>query len=217
MGMISALRSAGDKMMGFLGGNYRDAARHDVTEFSGWRGNGMRFAGSANYGERDTILSRARDLDENNGWINGGLDRRVESVIGVNIRLSAQPVHELLGRDYDWRMAWTADVQSRWKVWANDIEHRNDARKQLTFGAQAKLAYLSYIRDGEVAAEIRDNRRGIPNTTNLLMVEPERISTPPNLVHQEGPLLRNGIAMDRNGAPIGYWVRSGHPNDPSGS
>lgn len=215
MGMISALRSASGKMMGLLGNSSRDAARSDLTEFSGWRGNGMRFAGSANYGERDTILARARDLDENNGWINGGIDRRVESVIGVNIRLSAQPSHVLLGRDYDWRMAWTADVQERWKVWANDIEHRNDACKRLTFGAQAKLAYLGYVRDGEVAAEIRDDRRGISNTTNLLMVEPERISTPPYLSHQEGPMLRNGIAMDKNGAPVGYWVRSGHPNDPS--
>jgi len=197
-----------------IGQNTRDAARHDLSEFSGWNP-GIRFAGTTYGRDWDVIAGRARDLDENNGWINGGLDRRVESVIGINIRLSAQPVHTLLNRDFEWRMKWTADVQDRFKVWANDIDHRNDARQRLTFGAQAKLAYLGYLRDGEAAAEVRDNARGLSNTTNVLLVEPERISTPADRMAMEGPLLRNGVAMDGNGAPIGYWVRSGHPQDPT--
>jgi lambda family phage portal protein len=194
-----------------IGGRPRDAARYDLQEFSGWNP-GLRFAGTSYGRDWDLITGRARDLDENNGWINGGLDRRVESVIGVNIRLSAQPVHELLNRDYAWRMKWTADVQARFKVWGNDIEHRCDARQRLSFGAMAKLAYLTYFRDGECAAEIRDDDRGLANTTNVLLIEPERISTPPSKM--ESPTLRNGVAMDANGAAIGYWVRSSHPNDP---
>jgi lambda family phage portal protein len=196
-----------------LGQQRRDAARHDVPEFSGWNP-GLNFAGSTHGRDWDTITGRARNLDENNGWINGGLDRRVESVIGANIRLSAQPVYSLLNRDYDWRMGWTADVEARFQVWGNDIERRCDARRTLSFGALAKLAYLGYARDGEAAAEVRDDRRGLRNTTNILLVEPERISTPPGMAHQEGPALRNGIAYDANGAPIGYHVRSGHPADP---
>jgi len=207
---------SGQMLDGFTttGNQNRDAARHDLSEFSGWRPN-LRFAGTANYGERETILSRSRDLDENNGWVNGGLDRRAESVIGVNIRLSAQPRHSLLNRDYAWRMNWTADVQDRFFVWANDIERRCDARQILSFGAIAKLAYLTYSRDGECAAEIRDSARGISNTTNVLLIECERISTPQDRGLIEGPNLRNGIVFDNNGAPIGYWVRSGHPADPA--
>ena len=206
----------GQALGGFVtpGNQTRDAARHDLSEFSGWRPN-LRFAGTTNYGERDTVMDRARDLDENNGWINGGIDRRVESVIGINIRLSAQPRHALLNRDYDWRMKWTADVQDRFFVWANDIERRCDARMRLSFGAQAKLAYLTYVRDGEVAAEIRDDARGASNSTNVMLVECERISTPQNNLAIEGPALRNGIAFDQNGAAAGYWVRSGHPADRS--
>src|SRR5690606_19512399 len=108
---------------------------------------------------------------------------------------------------------------ARFKVWANDIEHRCDARKRLTFGAIAKLAYLGYVRDGEAAAEIRDSKRGLTNTTNVLLVEPERIGTPPGLAHTEGReidgrTLRNGIVTDKDGAALGYWVRKRHPNDP---
>lgn len=191
----------------------RDAARHDLTEFSGWNP-GLRFAGTTR-GDWNLITSRARGLDDDNGWINGGLDRRVEAVIGGRIQLSAQPQYELLNRDYEWRMKWTADVQARFKVWGNDIERRCDARQRLPFGALVKLAYLTYLRDGQCCAEVRDSARGIANTTNLLLIEPERIETPPEFAGSEGPELRDGIRYDANGAPMGYYVRSGHPDDPT--
>jgi lambda family phage portal protein len=212
---MSALTTFRSKLAGLIapGNNVRDAARNDLTEFSGWRP-GVRFAGTSNYGERDTIMGRARDLDENNGWINGGLDRRVESVIGVNIRLSAQPKYSVLNRDHDWRMKWAGEVQDRFTIWANDIHRRCDSRMKLSFGAMARLAYLTYARDGELAAEIRDLPRGISNPTAVLLVEPERVSHPQDKGLVEGPNLRNGIVFDDNGAAIGYWVRTGHPNDP---
>lgn len=210
--MIATLRGAA-AYLGFST-QHRDAARQDLTEFSGWRPK-VRFSGNARDTGWDTITGRARDLDENNGWINGGIDRRVESVIGVRIRLSAQPKHELLNRDFEWRMKWTADVQSRFDAWANDIERRCDTRKRLSFGAMAKLAYLSYVIDGEAFIEVRDARRGLRNPTNLLLIEPERIETPPHLKHTEGPRLRDGIEYDALGAPVGYWVRNGHPDDPN--
>lgn len=192
----------------------RDAARTDISELSGWIP-GLNYSGSDPFGERERVLGRGRDLDRNNGWINGGIDRRVESVIGVNIRLNAQPVYSLLGKDFAWRTKWAADVQDRFRVWDRDIHHRCDARMRLSFGAIARLAYLSYVRDGEAAAEIRDDKRGVMNTTNVLLVEPERISNPQDRALIEGPMLRDGVALDANGAPYGYWVRSGHPNDPN--
>ncbi len=217
-GAVPAKQSGGflSRAMALVGfGSTRDAARHDIPEMAGFRP-GIGFSGTTNgYGLDNTVLGRARNLDENNAWINGGIDRRAESVIGGSIRLSAQPVHELLRKDYQWRMQWTADVQARFKVWANDIDRRCDARMRLTFGAMSKLAYITYFRDGECAAEVRDDARGIRNTTNVLLIEPERISTPPTMV--ESAQLRNGIAYDQNGAAIGYWVQMRHPNDPVSS
>lgn len=208
---IGQLQAAG------MFGRGRDAARHDLPEFSGWNPS-LNFAGTSIGREWDIITGRARDTDENNGWINGGIDRRVESVVGVNIRLSAQPVIELFGPsyDYDWRMKWTGDVQARFKVWGNDLERRCDSRQMLSFGALAKLAYLTYVRDGEAAGEIRDYKRGLKNTTSILLIEPERISTPDYLT--ESMALRNGIRFDPvSGAVLGGYVRNGHPNDPLAS
>jgi len=217
MGVISGIRSilnGGTRSASISSTGRRDSARHDIPELFGWHPP-LGFSGSDLYGEWSTTTGRARDLDQNNGWINGGLDRRVESVIGGQIRLSAQPVHELLNRDYDWRMGWTGDVQSRFRVWGSDIERRCDARQNLSFGALAKLAYLTYSRDGEAAAEIRDSERGLANTTNILLVEPERISTPQDRSIMESPAFRRGIEYDANGAATAYWVRSGNPSDPT--
>lgn len=208
---VTSLKAGAMSLVGYSG--TRDAARHDQAETAGWNP-GIRFPGPRMGGEWETITGRARHLDENNGWINGGIDRRVESVIGVNVRLNAQPAYRLLNRDYDWRMSWSADVQSRFDLWCNDIEHRNDTQGRLTFGAQARLAYLQYVRDGEACAEVRD-REGLRNTTNVLLVEPERISTPDYLTHLEGQEVRNGVHFDADGRAIGAYVRSGHPNDPN--
>ncbi|MBB4859641.1 lambda family phage portal protein [Novosphingobium chloroacetimidivorans] len=210
MGVIASLKKHAFSLFG--GNTRRDAARSDISELQGWNP-GNRHAGAGRDYGLDLILNRSRDLDENNGWINAGLDRRVESVIGVSIRLSAQPKYELLNRDYAWRMDWTGKTQARFDVWSNDIEHRNDARQMLTFGAQARLAYLSYVRDGEACAEIRDDARGLANTTNVLLIEPERVVTPPLQKGQEGPNLRDGIAYNDNGAMTGAWVVSRHPGD----
>jgi len=210
MGVLTTVKTAAFSLFG--SNTRRDAARSDISELQGWNP-GNRHAGTGRDHGLDLILNRSRDLDENNGWINAGLDRRVESVIGVSIRLSAQPKYELLGRDYAWRMKWTGNTQARFDVWGNDIEHRNDARQMLTFGAQARLAYLSYVRDGEACAEIRDDARGLSNTTNVLLIEPERVVTPPLMKAKEGPNLRDGIAYNDNGAMTGAWVVSRHPGD----
>lgn len=192
------------------GGSGYDAGRFDLDELADWVPN-TGFADDDIEDVSEQVTGRVRDLDKNNGWINGGLDRRVESVIGVNIRLSSQPMFRLLGHDYEWRREWSRISQDLFRVWANDIEKRGDATKQLHFGAQARLAYLHYLRDGEVAAQVRMTDRGSRFRTNIKLIDCDRISNPNNTSNTER--LRNGIKMDRHGAPLGYYVRVKHPDD----
>lgn len=219
MGFVSRLMSSVTSAIPSMGAlvNYggqtrRDAARHDINEMEGWRP-ALGFSGSTPFGDWETITGRARDLDANNGWVNGGLDRRVEAVMGGRIALNAQPLYGLLKRDYAWRREWAADVQARFKVHTNDINRRCDVRQRMTFGTMAKVAYLGYVRDGEAAYEIKDKDRGQGNPTAFMLIEPERISMPNDRTAVETDRLRQGIAYDEDGAPIGYWVRSRQPGD----
>jgi lambda family phage portal protein len=211
--VASAIPSMG-AFVSYGGQTRRDAARHDTNEMEGWRPS-LGFSGSTPFGDWETITGRARDLDANNGWVNGGLDRRVEAVIGGRIALNAQPVYKLLKRDYKWRREWAADVQARFKVHTTDINRRCDARQRMTFGTMAKVAYLTYVRDGEAAYEIKYLKRGLANPTAFMLIEPERISMPNDRAAIESDRLRQGIAYDENGAPIGYYIRSRQPGDMS--
>jgi lambda family phage portal protein len=150
-------------------------------------------------------------MDSNNGWINGGLDRRVEAVVGNNIRLNAQPMYALLGKDFKWRMGWAGTTQALFKVWANDIHFRCDARKRMNFGKMVNLAYLQYVRDGEVAGEIRMKDRGARFQTNVLLIDCDRLETPPLLTTDN--MVRNGVRYDESNAPIGYYFRKRHSAD----
>lgn len=198
--------------VGFNRGGH-EAGRLDVPELDGWIPGGSWPDDEFNdRGER--TVNRIRDLESNNGWISGAIDRRAEAVVGNNIRLSPIPVHDLIGTDgqtYDWRVAFSRKWAAMFRVWAHDVSHRNDARRQLTFGQQVNLAYIHYARDGEVAAEIRMDDRGARFRTNVRLVDADRIENPHGQPNSK--TLQNGIVLDRNGAPVAYWVRNQHRDD----
>jgi lambda family phage portal protein len=215
MGMIAnfgaAVSGATSKLAFFGRGNSgHEAGRHNVPELQGWNP-GTTYSDNDNRGTRDAIVGRAQDLDANNGWVHGALDRRVEAVVGGRIRLSSQPKYDLLGQDYAWRMKWTGNVQSLFTVWSNDVHRRCDARKQLNFGAMVRLAYLQYVRDGEVCAEVRMSSRGARFSTNIKLIDSDRLSNPQD--RQNTKAMRNGVEYDSNGAPLAYHVQKRHPQD----
>jgi lambda family phage portal protein len=217
MGMIASVRQAvstGIGKLGIVGLGQQgyEGGRSNTQEMVGWRPR-TTFFDNEYASTGGTIAGRAQDLDNNNAWINGGLDRRVESVIGGRIRLSAQPMHTVLGQDHAWRMEWAANTQAKWNIWASDVHRRCDARKKLNFGAQVRLAYLHYCRDGEICAEIRMNSRGSRFNTNVMLLDSERLSNPAGRPNDK--YLRNGVEFDVNGAPVAYHIRKRHPLDPS--
>jgi lambda family phage portal protein len=217
MGLMASVRALanGISVGAFFGGRGSgyEAGRHDVPELNGWAP-GISAPDSHSWGEGETIVGRARDSDKNNAWINGALDRRTEAVIGKNIRLLAQPEYSALGQNFRWRAQWASKVESQFKIWANDVDRRNDARRRLNFGAMANLAYLHYVRDGEVGAEIRMTDRGSIFKTNVLLVDCDRLSNPDGKTNS--PTLTNGVEKDESGAPVAYWVRKRHPHDLTG-
>ena len=195
----------------FVGGSSQyEGGRYDQSETEGWNA-GRYFPDNNNHYENETIVGRVRDLDSNDAWVKGGLDRRVEAVIGRKMMLSAQPDHELLGQTAKWRSDWSRKTEKLFKVWCNDVDKRCDAKQTLNFGSMLNLAYLHYIRDGEVSAEIRMNKRGARYKTNVLLVDCDRISNPYNKANTK--FLINGVEKDKNGAPIAYHVKKRHPDD----
>lgn len=74
----------------------------------------------------------------------------------------------------------------------------------------AKLAYSTYLRDGEVAAEFATVI--VLTTRHIMLIEPERTLTPDIERTRKAPAA-TGFVWIATGAAIGYYVRSGHFDD----
>jgi lambda family phage portal protein len=198
-----------------LGGGAFEGGRSDTQETAGWtptRAHMDQVYASQGRG----IVDRAEDLDRNSPWINGALDRMVESVIGSGLQPWPTPIYDALGRDAAWAMKQARSVRARWRVWAEDPLFRCDARMRFSLGTLTKIAYLNFRRGGEVLAEIRIDERGASNPLNLLLIDPKRLQNPMG-VSDTDERIRNGIEHDANGVPVAAHVLVRHPDDASGN
>lgn len=199
-----------------LGVGAYHAASYGTQELAGWHP-GLSSPDAEVLPSRDKVVARARDLDRNNGWAQGGVTRRTDSVVGANIRLRARPAFAAMGQTAEWADEWAMRVESLWDCWANDPRMLCDVERHLQFGGLVRLAYQHYVIDGEAAAPIYfiDDRGGIMSTS-ILVLDPDRLSNPDGKADGRDPNgveFRGGVELDRYGAARAYWVRNGHPND----
>lgn len=190
------------------GGGGFQAARHDTPELAGWAP-GSRSADADVLPARDMVTRRVRDLDRNNGWANAGVERRVDTVVGANLWLEAQPNYTALGLTADWAAEWAINTEAQFSAWAND--DRCDVERHLQFGGNIRLAYTHYVREDEACAALYLLERGAPFATAFKIIDPDRLSNPHGA--PDSDTLRDGVQLDANEAAIGYHVRVQHPND----
>jgi len=164
---------------------------------------------------KEKVTARARDLDRNNGWAIGGLDKRADAVIGANIRLRAKPDWQALGLTPEWADDFARQAESIFRTWGNDDRFLNDVERHQSFGAQTRLAYMHFVRDGAACAPLYwiTDRGGLFATAALLL-DPLRLSNPdgrPDGLGMDGVDIRGGVELDAYGAARAYHVRDAHP------
>lgn len=203
-----------------LGFSAYQAGSYGSQELAGWHPH-QRSPDAEVLPSRDKVVARARDLDRNNGWAQGGITRRTDAVVGANIRLRARPDFRAMGMSDEegpvWADEWARQVEALWRCWARDPRMLCDVERHLQFGGLVRLAYQHYVIEGEAAAPIYfiEDRGGILSTS-VLVLDPDRISNPEGKA--DGPDLngvdyRGGVELDAYGAARAYWVRNGHPSD----
>lgn len=166
---------------------------------------------------RNKVVARSRDLDRNNGWIQGAVNKKADAIVGSNIRLRARPDFAAMGMSAEWADEWALKVEALWRVWANDPRMTCDVERQSGFGPMVRVAYMHWLLDGEAALAVYFlPDRGSMMATALLVVDPDRISNPNGRADGkglDGVDLRGGVELDQYGAARAYWVRNGHPGD----
>jgi lambda family phage portal protein len=159
---------------------------------------------------RDRVTARARDLERNNGWASGGLQKELDAVIGSTFRPIPKPDHVALGLSEDWATDWRQQVQARWRAYADDPRCYADAARQLTVSQNLGLAYRHAVLDGD-AIGVLNWRPGRPNATVLRVVDPDLLSNPQD--GSDSEFMRGGVEIDRDGAARAYHFRQAHERD----
>ncbi|WP_231606129.1 phage portal protein [Pandoraea apista] len=170
---------------------------------------------------RDRMVSRSRDLARNDGWAHGGISRILDNTVGAHLRLSSSPDWRLLRRfnkgfDAQWADEFGKAVEALWRGYSEDLGHYNDLTRQLTVSQQMRLGLRHKLVDGEDLVVAywkpeRVGRGGAQYATTFLVVDPDRLSNPYQMVDTK--YMRGGVEIDDDGVPVAYHIRKAHQND----
>lgn len=168
-------------------------------------------ADSALLWEQNTLVGRAEDQARNDGWAKGGIRRYLDNMIGSGLKLSARVDYQALGLSAEWGAEFNAEVEARYRLYAEDPDCYCDAGRRLTIGGIHRLMAASELVAGESLAISLWLERGGPSATAIMIVDPARLSNP--MGEPESEYLRGGIELGAYGEPRAYWIRNSHPGD----
>ncbi|ADV01268.1 phage portal protein [Alicycliphilus denitrificans] len=160
------------------------------------------------------LTARSRDLGRNNGLMAGAMQTQRDNIVGSVLRLSASPEYRLLGITREQAREWGNTVEPRFRSWGDTTEC--DAQRTSTLLGIAHQALTGSMLNGDaIVLPLWLPRRDSRWSTRLLVVESDRLSTPPWMA--ANPSVRAGIETDQYGAPVAYHIQRYHPGDLCGS
>lgn len=188
-----------------------EGADRKGTFMNQWRP-GLRSADADWLYDRDLAVARSRDVGRNEGVGASATMRRVNSAVGFRWDFSSKPNHRLLGITHEAARELGAQIDALWEAFAYGIHFCADAERSLTFGQLLRMGAAHIINDGE-AFGLVEYAADEPTRfkTRLRIVDPDRVSNPNGM--PDSDVLRGGIQRNSYGAPIGAWIREGHPTD----
>lgn len=194
-------------------GRSNEGAGHGNAFTANWAA-GLRSADRDWFQDRNAAVARGRDLVRNDVVAASAVQRRVNATIGFQWRLSSQLNGRALGITPEQVRELRADIEAKFYPYAYGITCQADAERKKTFGQLLRSAAWHLAGpDGEALGLIEwAPDEGSRFATRLRMVDPDRLSNPMGQI--DGDTLRNGVELaKRNGGPVAYWIREGHPTD----
>jgi lambda family phage portal protein len=157
-----------------------------------------------------TLSARSRDLARNNGLMAGAMQTMRDSIVGSVLRLSSTPDYKLLGWERERAREWGNRTEALFRSYAETTEC--DAGRTLNLLGLTTLALGGGLMNGDaLALPMWLPRQGSRWNTRLMMVESDRLATPPELSYRAD--IRGGIQFDSYGAPLAYYFLKRHPGD----
>lgn len=191
-------------------GGYDGAALFD-KQVAGWQP-AIRSGDAEVLPAKERLDARARDLQRNDAYVQGGSNIHKDSIVGAFFMLNAKPAWLTLGKDEEWAERFQTEVEEKFTLWAESPMKWVDAARQNDFTSLIRLAVGVYTFTGEALATAEWLRSGGREfATAVQMVDTDRLSTPPQ--QEWNTMIRGGIKVDRFGAPVSAFIRTRHPNE----
>jgi lambda family phage portal protein len=174
---------------------------------------------------RDRIVSRARDIAQNDGWASGALTRITDNVVGATLRPISKPDYRALAEysgnkkfDHAWAKEFASAIDAHWRCWAYDPGKWCDASRQQNFTQMARVGFRHKLLDGDALAVLKNLPGRIKPgkaryATAVQLIDPDRLSNPQ--LRFDSNSQRGGVELDPNDeyAVVGYWIRKAHQGD----
>lgn len=159
--------------------------------------------------------ARARDVMRNDAYfVNAGNMHR-DHIVGSIYLVNSKPSSRILfGREDDvWEEEFQEEVEEKFTLWAESDACWVDATRRNTFSELVRLAVGIHFMGGEALAAVEWLREESdrPFKTAILMLDLERLSTPPE--YSGDRFVRGGVRRNSRGRPVAYYIRNGHPSD----
>lgn len=202
-----------------LGGGAYEGAQRLSRQMASWR----TVNASA---DRDTLPhksildARSKDIARNDAYIDNGIEKYKDSVVGAKFTLNCAPNIDYLRRtdkrlDETWMQEFQEEVESLWEVSAESESRWIDGQRTKTATEIARLGVASKLMQGEVLMSsewLRRSRR--PFNTAFLMIDPTRLDDPNIELGRSLPSnIRKGVRLNAQGEPVGYFIMNEHPHD----
>ena len=157
--------------------------------------------------ELPMLRDRARDLDRNNSMATNIRRTRTDHIVGTGLQLSPQPNWRVLGIDSAYAADWARSTRAHFDTWAKTCAV--DVEMRYNLDHFTRLVEDTRFTSGSALVPMRwvEGRSCTPYRTALQLVEPDRLTDPPNI----GALNRiiEGIEHDSNGAVEAYYIANG--------
>lgn len=194
----------------------RDLGRHaggpaQRQALDGWRP-AQTSADSGWTWNRDLAVSRTRDLLAQEPLAQGGMDRKLDMLVGDGWRPSIKPDADVLGCTPDEAAILGKSIERHFRTWAEDPLCRCDVEQTLNFSWLLHMAVMEQEVSGDALAVLRwKPGRGWDYGAALQVVDSDRLSNP--MMTLDTDRLRQGVEKDLDGAPVAYHIRNAHPGD----
>jgi lambda family phage portal protein len=174
---------------------------------------------------RDRVVSRARDIAQNDGWASGALTRITDNVVGATLRPISKPDYKALAEytgnkafDRIWAKEFAAAIDAHWRCWAYDPGKWCDAHRLQNFTQILRVAFRHKLLDGDALAVLKNLQKRVSHgraryATAVDLIDPDRLSNPQ--LKFDSNSTRGGVELDPTDeyAPVGYWIRKAHQGD----